>query len=153
LKILKNIFEKINKSKEDIKINIQKIFTTIRNKINEREDNLLLEVDKIYEKTFFTEDIIKKGEKLPKNIEESIQQGNIINKEWNENKFGLNFLLNDCINIENNMKEIDIINENISKYNNIKSEIKFDSENDLNELLDIIKNFGDIIIGNLPKFF
>ena len=53
-----NIFEKINKSKEDIKINIQKIFTTIRNKINQREDELLLDVDKIYDETFFSEDII-----------------------------------------------------------------------------------------------
>ena len=151
IKELKNIFEKINKSKEDIKINIQKIFTTIRNKINEREDELLLEVDKIYEEIFFSEDIIKKGEKLPKNIKESIQQGNLINNEWDENKYGLNCLLNDCINIENNIKEIDIITESINKYNNIKSEIKYDSEKDLNELLELIKNFGVIIIGNLPK--
>ena len=146
-----NIFEKINKSKEDIKINIQKIFTTIRNKINQREDELLLDVDKIYDETFFSEDIIKKVEKLPKNIKESIQQGNLINNEWNENKYGLNFLINDCINIENNMKEIDIINESINKYNNIKSEIKYDSEKDINELLEIIKNFGKITFGNLPK--
>jgi len=121
---LKNIFEKINKSKEDIKINIQKTFTTIRNKINEREDELLKEVDKIYDDTFFTEDIVKKGEKLPKRIKESIQQGNLINNEWNENKYELNYLLNDCITIENNMKEIDIINESITKYNSTKSEIK-----------------------------
>ena len=126
IKELKNIFEKINQSKED-----------------------LLEVDKIYEENFFSEDIIKKGEKLPKNIKESIQQGNLINNEWDENKYGLNCLLNDCINIENNIKEIDIINESISKYNNIKSEIKYDSEKDLNELLELIKNFGVIIAGNL----
>jgi len=148
---LKNIFEKINKSKEDIKINIQKTFTTIRNKINEREDELLKEVDKIYDDTFFTEDIVKKGEKLPKRIKESIQQGNLINNEWNENKYELNYLLNDCITIENNMKEIDIINGSITKYNNTKSEIKYNSEKGLNELLDIIKNFGEIIFGNLPK--
>ena len=151
IKELKDIFEKINKSKEDIKINIQKIFTTIRNKINEREDELLLEVDKIYDEIFFTEDIVKKGEKLPKKINESIQQGNLINNDWNENKYELNYLLNDCINIENNMKEIDIINGSIAKYNNTKTEIKYDSEKDLKELLDIIKNFGEIIFGNLPR--
>ena len=49
------------------------------------------------------------------------------------------------------MKDIDIINESINKYNNIKSEIKYDSEKYLNELLEIIKIFGEITIGNLPK--
>ena len=43
---LKVIFEKIIKNKEDLKLNIQQIFTKIRNELNNREDELLLEVDK-----------------------------------------------------------------------------------------------------------
>ena len=35
---LKIIFEEINKNKEDLLLNIQKIFTKLRNKLNERED-------------------------------------------------------------------------------------------------------------------
>ena len=102
---LKNLFEKINKSKEELKMNMQKIFTTIRTKLNEREDEILLEVDKKYEELYFKEDIIKESIKLPKQIKESIQRGNIIDSEWNENKSELNILLNDCINIENDIKK------------------------------------------------
>ena len=63
---LKNIFEKISKDKEELKLNIQKIFTKIRNKINVREDELLLEVDKQFEHLYFSEELIKKSEKIPK---------------------------------------------------------------------------------------
>ena len=38
IKELNIIFEKIEKNKEEIKINIQKIFTKLRNVINDRED-------------------------------------------------------------------------------------------------------------------
>ena len=148
---IKIIFEKINKNKEDLKLDIQKVFTTIRNKINEREDEVLLEVDKIYEDLFFKEEIVKEGENLPKRIKQSIQQGNIINNGWNENKYDLNFLLNDCINIENDIKEIDIINDNIKKYNNNNLEIKYNSEKDLKEVLDLIINFGKLNFDNKEK--
>ena len=48
---------------------------------------------------------------------------------WNnENKLSL--LINDCINIENNVKNINRINENIKKYNFNKLKIKFEPEND-----------------------
>ena len=57
---LKILFEEISKNKEEIKLNIQKIFTKLRNIINDREDQLLLSVDKE-----FNEDIIKKSQKLP----------------------------------------------------------------------------------------
>ena len=39
---LKNIFEKINENKEELKLKIQNIFTNIRNERNNREDELLL---------------------------------------------------------------------------------------------------------------
>ena len=42
---LKNIFEKINEDKEKLKLEIQNIFTKLRNIINEREDQLLFSVD------------------------------------------------------------------------------------------------------------
>ena len=55
----------------------------------------------------FHEDIIKDGEKLPNKIKESLERGKFIDKEWNNNK--LNILLNDCLNIENKIKEINLI--------------------------------------------
>ena len=49
IKQLKNIFKNINKNKENLKLNIQKIFYKIRNTLKEREDEILFEVDKIYD--------------------------------------------------------------------------------------------------------
>ena len=52
---LKAIFEKIDKSKEEIKLKIQNVFTKIRSALNEREDELLLEVDNQYNEKYCNE--------------------------------------------------------------------------------------------------
>ena len=49
------MYEKIDKSKEELKRNIQKIFTKLRNALNDREDELLLEVDNRYNELYFNE--------------------------------------------------------------------------------------------------
>ena len=49
---LKIMIEDIEKNKEDLKINIQKTFTKIRNALNEREDKLLLDVDNQFDNLF-----------------------------------------------------------------------------------------------------
>ena len=59
---LKKFFDKINENKEELKLEIQKIFTNIRNNLNNREDKLLMEVDKEFNKLFGSEDIIRSGE-------------------------------------------------------------------------------------------
>ena len=106
---LKIVFEKANANKENIKSEIKKIFEKIRNELNDREDILLSEVDKYYDNNYCT-DIIKKNEE----IKSSIEKGKTIeNNEWKkENK-----LINDCINIENNLKDINIIKQRINKLN------------------------------------
>ena len=55
---LKKIFEIIEKDKENLKLEIQNIFTKIRNILNDREDLLLIEVDNIFNTKFFSEDLI-----------------------------------------------------------------------------------------------
>ena len=82
---LKDIFDKIEKDKEDLKLKVQNIFTKIRNALNDREIQLLLEIDNIYNNKYFDENIIKKGEKLPKQIKLSIEKGKLIDKEWDNN--------------------------------------------------------------------
>ena len=94
---------------------IQSIFTKIRNVLNEREDGILLEVDNQFNKLYFEEDLIKDSEKLPNKIKISLEKGKSIDKDWNDNQ--LNNFINDCIEIENNIKEINIINQNIFKSN------------------------------------
>ena len=144
IKSLKAIFEYIEKEKDDLRLEIQNIFTKIRTILNEREDELLEEIDNTFNTQYFDEDMIKKGEKLPKQIKESLEKGKLIDKEWDENS--LNSYINDCINIENNIKNINIINENINKHKiNNKTKVKFKPKNDeLNLFLETIKSFGKI---------
>ena len=111
---LKAIFENLNKNKEKLKEEIQKTFTKIRNTLNEREDEILLQVDKKYEQLFFKDDLIKQSEKLPNKIKISLEKGKIDDKQW-EDKDKLNSLIYYSIFIENNIKEINIINENMKK--------------------------------------
>jgi hypothetical protein len=106
---LKNIFEKINEDKEKLKLEIQSVFTKLRNIINEREDQLLLDVDKKFDDFIFKKELIKKCKKLPNKITISLEEGKKLIKNWDENK--LNESINDCLNIENNIKEINEIEE------------------------------------------
>ena len=141
---LKNIFDKVNNKKEDIKLEIQKIFTKIRNELNERENQLLAEVDQIFDKNFIKEEIIKEGEKLPNKVKTSLEKCRNINIE----EIKLNALINDCLNIEKDINSIDNIKENINKYNekNIL-DIGFisDKKDEINFLISAIKTFGKII--------
>ena len=139
---LKNLFDKINENKESLKLKIQNIFTKIRNIINEREDEILLEVDNQFNNLYFNEDLIKESEKLPNKIKISLEKGKTLDKDWSDKE--LNCIINDCINIENNIKEINIITQNIQKSNSNKNlEIKF-NEDGINNILEIIKKFGNV---------
>ena len=144
---LKSLFEKVNENKEELKLNIQKVFTKLRNALNEREDILLLEVDKQFNNIYLNENIIKESENLPNKIKISLEKGKNIETEWNdENK--LNSIINDCINIENNIKEINMIGDNIKKINK-KCNIKFyPKEENINGFLEKIKSFGNINYNN-----
>ena len=145
---MKKIFEDIEKNKENLKLEIQNIFTKIRNIINEREVELLSEIDNQFNTKFINEDIIKKREKLPKQIKLSIEKGKSIDKEW-DNK-NLYSYINDCINIENNIKIVNIINDKVNK-SNLNNKIKFKffpKENQLDSITKIIKSFGKIFYNN-----
>ena len=145
IKNLKIIYEKIIKNKEELKIDIQKTFTKIRNELNKREDELLSEVDKKFNNIYFDENIFKQCEKLPNNVKLSLEKGKKI--DFNEDK--LAFFINECINIENNIKNINKINDNINKCkmeDNV--EIQFNYNEQLNLMLENIKKFGIISLYN-----
>ena len=148
IKKLKIIITEINNNKEQLKIEIIKKFTQIRNSINEREDKLLAQIDNKYNEIFLKEDdnIIKKSEKLPNIIKISLEKGKLINEKWNNNENKLNSNINDCLQIENSIKTINTLNENIEKYNNQRIKLKFEDINDnLNIIIKNINEFGDII--------
>ena len=150
---IKEIYENIEKDKDEIKLNIQKIFTKIRNQLNETEDKMMLEVDNKFDKIISNKNIFKNKEKFNYNIKELIKKGKSIQE--NKNNYNLNFLLNVCLNIENNIKEINIINEDIKNIDSSKVEYKFDpNENAINAILDKINkiNFlkeGSNLLGKL----
>ncbi len=145
---LKTIFQKISQDKEELKINIQKIFTKIRNTLNEREDEILNEVDNQFNNLFFKEEIIKESEKLPNKVKISLQKGQLIKKDWNDDD-KLNLLINECIIIENNIQDINKINENMEKCNSKNIKIYFNPQDnketeELDNFLETIKKFGNI---------
>ena len=143
---IKIIYDKINEKKEEIKLKIQGIFTKIRNALNDREDELLLEIDKKYKNIYFKEELIKECEKLPNKIKISLEKGKLIDKEWDNDKI-LNSIINDCINIENNINNINLINDSIKNYKNFNiSDIKLyiEDESEIQSFLGRIKKFGKI---------
>ena len=137
---LKIINEEINKNKEELKLKVQTIFTKIRNVLNEKEDKLLLDIDNEYNNKYIKGSIIKENIKLPNKIKKSIDKAKMIEKKWNE--YNLSSLINDCIIIENDINEINNINDK----SNINIKIEFNiKEEQISNLIDTIKNFGNII--------
>lgn len=108
--------------------------------LNEREDKLLKIVDNSYNEIFSDRNVIEEAEKIPKKIKVYLEKGVLILNQWKDNK--LNYSIHCCIDIENNMKEIKKINDKIEKCKKQNIKIYFNS-NDM-EVIEIIKNFGDI---------
>ena len=139
------ISKKIEEFKEKIKINIKEIFTNILNILKKREDELLLKVDKIYSDLLNKEEFLKKIDEMPNIIKISLDKGKIEENDW-KNKNKLSLLINNCIEIENNIKEINKLNQNIKELNFVKKyEIKFTPQEEIDKFINNIKNFGDIV--------
>ena len=153
INVLKEIKEKINDKKEELKIKIQKIFTEIRNALNEREDKIYEDIDKIYNfsKSVLNDEKIQKMEKLPNKSRKLIEELKLKSKDlnWRNNK--LTSLVNECLNLENNLKEVNEIHElseTLKKYNPLMNfysyEFVIDEEEDENNIIKIINNFGKL---------
>ena len=140
-------------NKEELQKKILSIFTKIRTSINEREDEILKEIENIFGNLYFKEDLIKQGEKLPKDIKLSLEKGKIIDNDKKEND-KLNAFINDCILIENNIKNIEIIKRSIEEYNSTEIIINFIPEEDeeINEFINNIKSFGKINADKQKRF-
>ena len=117
------------KNKEELKLKIEKTFTKIRSALNNREDELLLEVDKQYKELYWDEKIFEKYEKLPKNIKLLLEKSKKM--EFKEDK--LISFINNCINIENNIEDINKVNENIEK-------LKKKQKRKLNSVVNLMNN-------------
>ena len=118
---------------------------TLNNTLDEREEKLLSEIDQEYERLFFKEDLIKESEKLPEKINALLEKSKIKDIEWNDQMI-LNSIINNCINIENSIKNIKLIDNNINVCkSNVNVKIYFELTDDkYNELLKEIKKIGVI---------
>ncbi len=145
---IKIIFEKNEKKKEEIKMEIQKVFTKLRNSLNDREDELLSDVDKSFDELFLNENVIKESEKLPNKIKVSLEKGKLINK--NRKDSILNSLINDCLNIENNISDISKINQNMKNFKESRNDVSFiQDEMIIKKFIEFIKSFG--LINHYPN--
>ena len=111
--------------------------------MNNREDALLLEVDKKYDEIYFNENIIKETKNLPNKIKLSLEKGNKIEKEYDDNKLSL--FINNCINIENNIKKLNTLKTKIEKCKelvNIKINFIEENSEEVKTLMQSINKFG-----------
>ena len=140
---LKSIFKLINDKKENFKLKIKTIFSEMKKIINDRENELLLEIDNKFDNIYFKEDIIKENEKLPNKIRILLEEGMKAENEWDYNKLSL--LINTCLKIENNIKEINIIDDNLKKYKEDNFELQFNpGEEEIKQFMETLKTFGKI---------
>ena len=54
--VMDELFQKANEDKEKLKMEVQRIFTVIRNEVNKREDKILFDIDEIFEQKIFKEE-------------------------------------------------------------------------------------------------
>jgi len=147
---LKIFLEQVEKDKEELKLKVQTTFTKIRNCLNEKEDELMLKIDNKYKEEFFDENTIKQIEFLPKKIEKSLEKGKLISKN-NENKGDiiLNQFINDCLNIENNINNINKIKNGMKKFNSKEKEkIFYENVEEMNNFCSNIKKIKFIYCEN-----
>ena len=136
------LYERTVKNKEDLKMKIQDIFTVLRNDLNKREEELLLEVENYFNDICCEESLIKEVEDLPNKINLSLEKGKKIDIN-NNNKLAL--FINNCINMENNVLDINKVVENIKKFKNGSYKtIKFDYDEKFNLIKQNIKSLGKI---------
>ena len=109
----------------------------------------MAEVNGLFDKMYIDEKNLKKWDELPNSIKSSLEKGKKI--ESNDDKLVL--FIDECINIENNLKEINKINQIIKK--NIDKgykEVQFNfDEEQIDSLLGYIKIFGNISVNNFDS--
>ena len=142
---------KVDKIKDELKLKIQNIFTRLRNALNDREDELIAKIDEKFNESIFKENFKKDLEKLPKNVKLYLEKGKAINNEWDENNIAS--LINDCSNIENNIKCIRNMQEEINKNINKKFDYNIKPEEEgIIKFIENIKNFSEIYDKNQSNF-
>ena len=144
---LNEIIEKINENKDEIKLNIQKTFTKIRNELNNRENELLLEVDEQFNKKIMNNDLnlLKDRSKLSNKMKCCLEKEKSLRDEMTTDSKNKPSFINECINIEKIINSINNLNQDMEKLNRNMKKIQFVSSE--KEIIELIKRYGSIISG------
>ena len=152
----KNIYIKLKDIKEDLKTKIRQTMENIRGKINQREDELFSTLETLHNKLCPTEKEMNDYENIPKQINEILEKSKDIYKKA-DNAFLLNSYMEDCINIENYSRDIQLMVDSMNKLiqNSEKKVIYSFQEAGINKINNDIKSIGRIYqdekeLENLP---
>jgi hypothetical protein len=137
---IKDIINKTGQKKEQIKYDIQKLFTNFRNYLNNKEDELLLNIDNKFDEFSFDLDI-KKNTQLEKKIKVSLETGKKIEQNWE--KYKLNSVINDCINIENNINYLNKLNQRVRELKSFDCNYNYEYE-----IIQFLENMKNLV--NMP---
>ena len=82
---------------------------------------------------------------MPNKIKKSLENRKISDNEWNNNEKIIT-IINECIIIEKNIKNIFNFNDKVKKFNStLNFKFKFyPNENEINNILEKLKKFGEI---------
>ena len=139
IKELKILYDKIDVKKDELKLMIHNIFTKIRSALNERENELLSEVDDKFNEIFGHANTSKIIEKLPNKIKILLEKAKLLENDWNDND-KLSSIITNCIAIENNIQDINLIDKNMKKYDEYNINIYFNI--DMENFINTIKSLG-----------
>ena len=152
----KNIYIKLKDIKEDLKTKIRQTMENIRAKINQREDELFSTLETLHNKLCPTEKEMNDYENIPKQINEILEKSKDIYRKA-DNAFLLNSYIEDCINIENYSRDIQLMVDSMNKLiqNSEKKVIYSFQEAGINKINNDIKSIGRIYqdekeLENLP---
>ena len=146
---LKIIFEKTVKDKEELNIKIKNTFAKIRSTLNNREEEILMEVNNLFNDMLCDKKTIDECDSLSEKLKLSLESKNKIES----NKSDLILFINECTNIEKNIKEINKVDKYIKKYKyEGYKEIKFQSNDEnIDMILGYIKILGKITVNNFDS--
>ena len=151
-----NIYMKLKDIKEDLKTKIRQTMENIRAKINQREDELFSTLETLHNKLCPTEKEMNDYQNIPKQIKEILEKSKDIYKKA-DNSFLLNSYIDDCINIENYSRDIQLMVDSMNKYiQNSEKKVNYSfKETGINKINNNIKSIGRIYqdekeLENLP---
>lgn len=143
---IKLLLKESNVKKEQLKSQIEKLFTKIISEIHNRKKKLMEEIDKKFSEKLIPKEISENIDFFSLNLIKSIEYGRQLSTKWEKDKLSEN--IQKIIFMENNLKIMNSMQNKLKKFTISKSEITYSLGADY-DYLTRIKNFCKInSVGN-----